>query len=85
MLSNFLSFSARGLKYNKTFAFSGFINSVLMVGSNLFLLLKVNLDYSDLYISASIGFLGQSLFLFFSCKLYKTIPICLNGKAQTLA
>lgn len=85
MLSNFLSFSARGLKYNKTFAFSGFINSVLMVGSNLFLLLKVNLDYSALYISASIGFLGQSLFLFFSCKLYKTIPHMFKWKSANFS
>lgn len=85
MSTNFFSFAARGLECNKRFAFSGFLASVLTVGLNLFLLLGIHLDYSALYIAASAGFLGQSLFLFFSCKMYKTIPQIFKWKKANLS
>lgn len=80
MLTNFFTFAARGLGYNKRFAFSGFLCSLITVTLNLILLLVLNFDYSALYISATLGFAGQILFLLISCKLYKIIPLVFSKK-----
>lgn len=74
MFSNYFTFAVRALNKNKQFAFSGFLCSVITLISNIVLLVALNFDYSALYISASLGFVIQIIYLFIRCKLYKIIP-----------
>lgn len=63
MLSNLLSFIARGSNRNVDFAVSGCICSIITVSLNVLLIVAYQFDYSALYISQIAGFTIQCIYL----------------------
>lgn len=61
---------ARALKRNVDYAVSGVLQTLILAGSNLLMILKLGMDYSSLFISFCIATAFATLYLFVRCRLY---------------
>lgn len=68
-LHTLYGYIARGWGYNNLYAFSGVVNTVVQVISNLVFILVLKWDYKSLYISYCLGTLINVIILEFKCKL----------------
>lgn len=68
-LATYLSFLARGLNKNVDFAISGILNTAVCLGTNIFLILIVQMNYSALYIGSFCGMLVQTVYLMVRLKI----------------
>lgn len=66
--SSLLTFTARGLGYNKDFSISGVLNTLIQLSLCVVLLVVVHMDYSALYISYIAGSLCQTLYI--ACRIH---------------
>ncbi|MDY2980501.1 MAG: oligosaccharide flippase family protein [Fusobacterium sp.] len=76
-IANLFGFCVRGIRKNREFAISGIINTLVNVVFNFFLIVKKDMGYEALYLSAIIGFIFQSGYLLFYGKIY---ILLLHGK-----
>lgn len=62
---------ARALKKNVDYAVSGVLQTLILAGSNLVMILKLGMDYSSLFISFCIATACATLYLIVKCRLFK--------------
>lgn len=63
--SGYYGYIARGLGYNKLYAITGVISTVVNIISNIILIVFLNVDYSALFISFILGTIVQCLIIEF--------------------